>query len=110
MVMCSFTQGIGDSSQGFANAIIFVIFTKNIRDSFIKCIRCRRRRSNVENAETDGQIQAYSDQSYLNPISSDAKLLVGDSHEVDERVIGNSEQIKKSQQQPGSFKKYGAVS
>ena len=109
--MYSFTQGIGDSSQGFANAIIFVIFTKNIRDSFIECIRCRRRRSKIENAEIDGRIQAYSDQSYLNPISSDAKLLVGDSHEVDERVFGNSEQIKKSQsEQPGSFKKYGAVS
>jgi hypothetical protein len=106
-----FTQGIGDSSQGFANFIIFVIFTKNIRDSFIKCIRCRRRRSNDETLEAEGQIQAYSEQSYLNPVSSDAKLLVGDSHEVDEGIFGKSESIiEKSQQQPGSFKKYGAVS
>ena len=101
-------QGIGDSSQGFVDVIIFVIFTKNIRDGFIKCICCRWRNS-IDNIEAEGQIQAYSDQSHLNPISSDAKL-IGDSHEVDERVFGNSESSMKSQQYPGSFKKYGAVS
>ena len=98
-------QGIGDSSQGFANVIIFVIFTKNIRDSFIKCICCKLRGIHV--VEADGQIQAYSDQSHLNAISSDAKL-VGDleSHKVDEKVFGNSTKSYHS----GSFKKYGAVS
>ena len=94
-------QGIGDSSQGFANAIIFVIFTKNIRDSFIKCICCKRRNNIVE---VEGQIQAYSDQSHLNAISSHAKL-VGDSHAVDERVFGSSIKSHHSD----SFKKYGAV-
>ena len=104
-----FIQGIGDSSQGFANVIIFVIFTKNIRDSFIKRICCRRRNS-IDNIEAEGQIQAYSDQSHLNPVSSDAKL-IGDSHKVDERVFGTySESSKKTQQYPGSFKEYGAVS
>ena len=102
-----FLQGIGDSSQGFANVIIFVIFTKNTRDSFIKCVCCRKR-NNIDNIEAEGQIQAYSDQSHLNPVSSDAKL-IGDSHEVDEKVFGNSESSMKLQQHPGFFKKYGAV-
>ena len=47
-------QGIGDSSQGFANAILFVIFTKNIRDSFIKCISCRKRGSARSDDGKDG--------------------------------------------------------
>ena len=49
-------QGIGDSSQGFANAIIFVIFTKNIRDSFIKCIRCGKEDFDDDIADA-GQVQ-----------------------------------------------------
>ena len=100
-------QGIGDSSQGFANVIIFVIFTRNIRDSFINYIRCRRRKD----IETEGKIQVYSNPSHLNSMSSDAKLEVGDSHEVDERVFGNSEPTIESQQHlAGPFKKYGAIS
>ena len=94
-------QGIGDSSQDFANAIIFVIFTKNIRDSFIRCICCRKR-SSTDNLEEDGQIQDYSDHSHLISINSDG----GDAHEVDERVFGTSTKAKHS----GAFKKYGAVS
>ena len=54
-------QGIGDSSQGFANAIIFVIFTKNIRDSFIKCVCCGKRAlENNTDTNREGQIQDYS--------------------------------------------------
>ena len=53
-----FMQGIGDSSQGFANAILFVIFTKNIRDSFLKCICCGKR-DNLD-ANYKGQIQEHS--------------------------------------------------
>ncbi len=46
-----FIQGIGDSSQGFANAILFVIFSKNVRESFKKCIQCKSsQRSLIINA------------------------------------------------------------
>ena len=60
---CTFVQGIGDSSQGFANAIIFVIFTKNIRDSFIKCICCGKRGKNGDDnidANCEGEDQEHS--------------------------------------------------
>lgn len=38
-------QGIGDSGQGFTNAILFILFTKNARDSFISCICCKCRKT-----------------------------------------------------------------
>lgn len=70
-------QGIGDSSQGFANAILFVIFTKNIRDSFIKCLCCGRTwsKNNTENLEAEGQIQntRSNQSSRLSLISGDSK-------------------------------------
>ena len=54
-------QGIGDSSQGFANAILFVIFTKTIRDSFLKCICCGKRDNNGNHdANYKGVIQEHS--------------------------------------------------
>lgn len=37
-----YLSGIGDSGQGFANAILFVVFTKNVRKSFYKWICCKR--------------------------------------------------------------------
>lgn len=53
-------QGIGDSSQGFANAILFVIFTKNIRESFVRCLCCGKtfRNDDLDSLEGEGQIQA----------------------------------------------------
>lgn len=32
-------QGIGDSGQGFANAVLFVLFTPKVRRYFISCFR-----------------------------------------------------------------------
>ena len=40
-------QGIGDSGQGFVNAVLFVLLTKQVRDSFLKPF-CRRSRSDEE--------------------------------------------------------------
>ena len=37
-----FIQGIGDSGQGFANAILFIAFTKKIRNSFTRCVKCKK--------------------------------------------------------------------
>ena len=36
-----FPQGIGDSAQGFANAVLFVCFTKAVRDAFLRSIACK---------------------------------------------------------------------
>ena len=47
-------QGIGDSSQGFANAILFVIFSKNVRESFKKCVLCKKANVSVESGSGDG--------------------------------------------------------
>ena len=39
-----YSQGIGDSGQGFTNAILFIFFTKNVRRSFVRflCCKCRQ--------------------------------------------------------------------
>ena len=34
-------QGIGDSGQGFTNAILFLLFTKSMWRSFLNVFRCR---------------------------------------------------------------------
>ena len=72
-------QGIGDSSQGFANAIIFVIFTKNIRDSFIKCICCGKRANNKDvninaNHEDEDQENSYESSQLAVPSLREAEL------------------------------------
>jgi hypothetical protein len=75
-------QGIGDSSQGFANAILFVIFTKNIRDSFIKCLcyTCRKRSSTTDGKDIGANCEIQNpehscDSSQLSaPILSKAEL------------------------------------
>ena len=40
--MSLFMQDIGDSGQGFANAILFIAFTKTVRNSFIRCVQCKK--------------------------------------------------------------------
>ena len=52
----SFSKGIGDSAQGFTNAILFVCFTKTVRDAFrrVFCLRCKRK--NLREFEEGTQI------------------------------------------------------
>ena len=38
----AYVQGIGDSGQGFANAILFVVLSKNVRDSFKRCLKRKK--------------------------------------------------------------------
>lgn len=67
-------QGIGDSSQGFANAIIFVIFTKSIRNSFVRCFSCGKGRNDDLKIENN---EIYSDEgSNLNTVSSDREKII----------------------------------
>ena len=35
-------QGIGDSGQGLANAILFVLFSRKVRNKLWRCLLCRR--------------------------------------------------------------------
>ena len=35
-------QGIGDSGQGLANAILFALFSRSVRNKLWKCLICRR--------------------------------------------------------------------
>ena len=35
------SQGIGDSAQGFANAVLFVCFTKAVREAFLQSVTCK---------------------------------------------------------------------
>ena len=34
-------QGIGESTQGFSNCMLYIIFSREMRSNFIRCIRCK---------------------------------------------------------------------
>ena len=40
-------QGIGDNAQGLANAILFCMFTKQVRQKLLTIVCCRHRRHSV---------------------------------------------------------------
>lgn len=116
-------QGIGDSSQGFANAILFIIFTKNIRESFIDWIHCKKGQDN-EDLENREQTQTPSSSTaHLNHVSGGIQInkkgTVESDSEVTEQkeeeevplVIGTplSSQSNK-QEQSDHFRRYGAIS
>ena len=112
-------QGMGDSSQGFANAIIFVIFTKNIRDSFINCCRCGKKKEAGSSLEAQGQIQHQSNPtSPLNRVSSDSKqgkktMTSSDSenshHEEEASLVFGSLGSSLKVEHTDYFQRYGAV-
>ena len=71
-----------------------MIFTKNIRDSFLKCICCGKTFDKVDNPEAEGLIQNNSNpSSHLNVISSDSKraspvaIAAENSDEVEEEQV-----------------------
>ena len=107
-------QGIGDSSQGFANAIIFVIFTKNIRESFIRYFCCRKRQS----AAQDVEAEVYSNSSRLNTVSSGHNtLLVRENQSVSSEANNNEVSLlfgslrsNANSEHSGAFYSYGIVS
>ena len=37
-----YVQGIGDSGQGLANAILFALFSQSVRNKLWRCLICRR--------------------------------------------------------------------
>ena len=37
-VFCLFFQGIGDSGQGFVNALLFCVFTPKVRKKLVLCV------------------------------------------------------------------------
>jgi len=47
-------QGIGDSGQGFTNAILFILFTKNVRKAFLNFICCKCRAAREEETMSSG--------------------------------------------------------
>ena len=55
-------QGIGDSGQGFTNGILFVLFTRKVRDKFIQLLTWLRTgefcRSNHHQTHPDGSLNA----------------------------------------------------
>jgi hypothetical protein len=34
-------QNFGDSAQGFANAVLYCVFTKKVREHFVDLLLCR---------------------------------------------------------------------
>ena len=115
-------QGIGDSSQGFANAILFIIFTKNIRESFIEWIRCRKRQDS-EDLENPGQTQTPSSPtSHLNHVSGGIQIGKRGIAESDSEVTEHEEEEvplvfdsllssqNNKQEESDHFRRYGAIS
>ena len=57
-------QGIGDSGQGAVNAVIFVMFTRSVRQRILTicCWFCRRKQRDVKrNEPADDEISDISD-------------------------------------------------
>lgn len=53
-------QGIGDSGQGVTNAILFVLFTKKVRERLICCWRhYRMKKSRGAPGETTGLLVSH---------------------------------------------------
>ena len=50
-ISTTFVQGIGDSGQGFTNAILFIVFTRSARESFMHFIRCKCCRRSSESPD-----------------------------------------------------------
>jgi len=70
-----FLQGFGDSGQGFVNAILFVVFTKNVRDSFIRCICCKKAEEVYPEDWDEGNPIQQSMQRTASSLSSGSTLL-----------------------------------
>jgi len=44
-------QGIGDSAQGFANCILFCVFTEKVREKFTSCLQSGKRKEETADEE-----------------------------------------------------------
>ena len=62
-------QGIGDSGQGFFNAILFVIFSKNVRESFKRCLRCDKSKQ-LEQLKDESVEASFDSSRMLEPSAS----------------------------------------
>lgn len=79
--ICLYMQGIGDSGQGFANAILFVLFTPRVRRYFFRlcigCEPCRRPRGDpllVKKAQY-GSVPSDPDTDYSAATVSEASAM-----------------------------------
>ena len=80
-------QGIGDSGQGFANAILFVIFSKNVRQSFLQCVTCKREsdvQSSSESKKLTTSLETGEKSKQLEPSASGTSLFSEESYENEE--------------------------
>ena len=59
------TQGIGDSGQGIVNAILFVLLTKPVRDSFLQSFCCMNGKGNLTERESCDTAFLVNDNSRL---------------------------------------------
>lgn len=50
-IRTTFLQGIGDSGQGFVNAILFIAFTKQARNSLKRLLCCKCFRNHINSLE-----------------------------------------------------------
>ena len=62
----SLFQGIGNCTQGFIDAVIFVFFTPTIRDSIIKLFICRGRKKPRKPTLLDNETKNFYDNSLRN--------------------------------------------
>ena len=65
----SVLQGIGDSGQGFANAVLFILFTRSVRTSFMSCIVCCRKQK--DNSDDNPRRSQPGTQDHNTPLLQD---------------------------------------
>ena len=68
-------QGVGDSGQGVVNAFLFVLLTKQVRDSFLQLFCCRRQKQQQLTEEAES-----SDTTHLVTEKPDARLSTQIAH------------------------------
>ena len=68
-------QGIGDSGQGLANAILFILFSRKVRSSFWRCLHCRRQEVYIPDPAAPGEFVKRQNIASLNKSDDTAHLL-----------------------------------
>lgn len=101
-----FQQAIGDSGQGFFNAIIFCFFNKKIRQSYkesvMKCFRCRKRQDKEEGHSFSSDADGINETDTVTAIGIESEVQEDPNHTGSHELA--KPYTKKWKEQSSSFK------
>lgn len=78
-----YLTGIGDSAQGFANAVLFVCFTKAVREAFLQSITCKNCRKTGWNRSPSAK-PLRAAVPFIDPVATPDETKVYDSNSESE--------------------------